>query len=71
MNHAALVCRGCFGNLYAVSTNCAPAAPLPTWEVDHDHTPANCPLRPLLPLEGAAAHVHELPDAGHVLTGPA
>ncbi|MFI6002241.1 hypothetical protein ACIA98_17840 [Streptomyces sp. NPDC051366] len=71
MIHASLVCRGCSGTLYAVSTICAPAAPLPTWEVDHDHTQASCPLRPLLPLEGEAAHVHELPDADHVLTGPA
>ncbi|WP_326588939.1 hypothetical protein [Streptomyces sp. NBC_01294] len=71
MIHASLVCRGCSGTLYAVSTICAPVAPTPTWEVDHDHTPEACPLRPLLPLEGVAAHVHELPEAAQVLSEPA
>ncbi|MEU9182698.1 hypothetical protein AB0C90_39065 [Streptomyces sp. NPDC048550] len=64
------MCRGRSDTHYAVSTNGAPA-PLPTWEVDHDHTPASCPLHPLLPLEGTAARLRELPDADHVLTGPA
>ncbi|MFE0012726.1 hypothetical protein [Streptomyces erythrochromogenes] len=71
MIHASLVCRGCFGTLYAVTTICAPAARLPTWEVDHDHTPTSCPLRPLLPLQGVAAHVYELPEATRVLSEPA
>ncbi|MEU5812036.1 hypothetical protein [Streptomyces sp. NPDC047718] len=70
MIHASLVCQGCSGTLYAVSTNGAGAV-LPAWEVDHDHTPASCPVRSLLPLEGAAARIQELLDAGHVLTGPA
>ncbi|MFE2876478.1 hypothetical protein ACFXG6_14590 [Streptomyces roseus] len=69
MIHASLVCRGCSGTLYAVSTN-GGGASLPTWKVDHDHSPASCPVRPLLPLEGTAAHIQELPEAGHVLTGP-
>ncbi|GAA2636395.1 hypothetical protein GCM10010425_43340 [Streptomyces spororaveus] len=70
MIHGSLVCQGCSGTLYAVSTTCAHSAPFPTWEVDHDRTPASCPLRPLLPLEGAAAHVSELAHADHVLTEP-
>ncbi|MFE9845045.1 hypothetical protein [Streptomyces goshikiensis] len=71
MIHASLVCRACSGTLYAVSTSGGGTASLPTWKVDHDRTPASCPLRPLLPLEGTAAHIHELPDAAHVLTRPA
>ncbi|MFJ9933840.1 hypothetical protein ACIRSJ_12005 [Streptomyces virginiae] len=70
MIHASLMCQGCSGTLYAVSTQ-GGGASLPAWTVDHDHTPAACPVRPLLPLEGAAAHIHELPHAGHVLTQPA
>ncbi|MFJ8159964.1 hypothetical protein ACIRBY_03430 [Streptomyces sp. NPDC096136] len=70
MIHTSLVCQGCSGTLYAVSIRGAGAA-LPTWEVDHDHSPASCPLRPLLPLEGTAAHIRELSDADHVLTRPA
>ncbi|MFE9846972.1 hypothetical protein [Streptomyces goshikiensis] len=70
MIHASLVCQGCSGTLYAVSTH-GGAASLPIWKVDHDHTPTACPLRPLLPLEGTAADIRELPHADHVLTQPA
>ncbi|WP_420082665.1 hypothetical protein ACN6AT_35480 (plasmid) [Streptomyces sp. JL4002] len=70
MIHASLVCQGCSGTLYAVATKDG-AASLPTWKVDHDHTPPACPLRSLLPLEGTAAHIQELPHADHVLKQPA
>ncbi|MFD6912173.1 hypothetical protein [Streptomyces virginiae] len=70
MIHSSLVCQGCSGTLYAVSTAHTHFAHLLSWEVDHDHTPACCPLRPFLPLTGEADHIHELAHADRVLTTP-
>ncbi|MEU9028683.1 hypothetical protein AB0D46_14340 [Streptomyces sp. NPDC048383] len=70
MIHASLVCQGCSGTLYAVSTSHTHLAPLLSWEVDDDHTPACCPLRSFLPLTGKATHIHALPHAERVLTVP-
>ncbi|MFJ7272697.1 hypothetical protein ACIQV3_39745 [Streptomyces sp. NPDC099050] len=65
MIHPSLVCRGCSGTLYALST--AHPASVRTWEVDHDSTPTSCPLEPVLPLTGEGAHIHQLTHADHVL----